>query len=132
MVYITDVSYKEVCKNAPISFRFSDGTYLDGYFFCDYNRNYFISIDEGQSEVFKKLEILGNKDNLFKRTCGYNTEGMWPIAKTKEDCLKFLEALKWVNVPVEPDSPAPATITTTDVIISVPKKKHVKLNFNIQ
>lgn len=136
MVYIEEITYTDTDKGDPIYFKFSDGTELKGSFFQSGDtRRWFINMQygAGQLDVFRKLDITETKNDIFKRVCGYAPIGAWPEANTHEDCVKFLDSLKYINKPTSLDISiiGKETIKTTDVIVSVPKKKPIKLNFNI-
>lgn len=136
MVYIEKITYTGTDSKDPINFKFSDGTELEGTFYkSGATSRWFINMryGSGQLDVFRKLNIVDTKDAIFKRVCGYEPTGAWPEANTHEDCVKFLDSLKYINKPVSLDISiiGKETIKTTDVIVSVPKKKPIKLNFNI-
>lgn len=127
MAYIKRIEYSDyrLTSGTVISFIFDYGRIIEGIVAGDEKGGFFVNIPYSYNDkIFEILNINNSqKIALTEKAYGYTSSGMWPVARTIGDLKKLLNALLDINNPK-------ATVRT-NTIVSVSKKKRIKLNFNI-
>lgn len=134
MVYLESIILPEgkLLPGAPIIFILSDKSSLNGELRKskeDVRSTYWVELQgQSNSELFNRLAL--DKNSFVKRVVGYKLKygilpSGWPEVNSLEDLNKVLEALKYVNKPVNVPS------KEDRLSIKVKTNKHVKFNFKL-